>query len=295
MYYVFIIVVLFLTGCSGSEQSSQPAVEDFTQQPVARHYDFYERAGSLQSYASVLALPYNLPDAIQQYGADSLQRIEYWQATAVQGRESLPALVFVHGGCWSNSFRIDQTYPFATAMALNGFHVWSVEYRATGDPGGGWPGTFNDVQDALQSILGQTNPPYGQWDYVVIGHSAGGHLALLAASTLADNFDVVGLAAIVNFTDYARLSGSCSALARSFMNGSPDTIPEQYVLASPNIERLTGRTTLFTGGRDNIVPESEARDSGLPYQIDAEAGHFDWIYPGTESFDTLLFYLLSLD
>ena len=53
------------------------------------------------------------------------------------------------------------------------------EYRRTGGPGGGWPGTFDDVAAAVRGGAGPCVAPAVRrrcWP----GHSAGGHLALWA-------------------------------------------------------------------------------------------------------------------
>lgn len=284
--------VLVLGACSGSDDGAPTPTEEQAQSPAALHHAFFERV-TTSSYSDVLALPYNASSDIISYGSDSLQKLEYWTPATVQERATLPAILLIHGGCWSNAFRVEQTYPMATALALNGFPVWSAEYRATGDVGGGWPGTFEDIQQAITTLNERADEFYSQRQLVIVGHSAGGHLALLSGSHASNTNDIVGIAPIVNITDYARQSGSCSGLARTFMGGSPDDFPERYEQANPEPEFLTDSAYLFFGGKDNIVPESLAGSSGLTFQVVNDAGHFDFIHPGTDTFDEVLFYLLD--
>ena len=63
-----------------------------------------------------------------------------------------PLVILIHGGCWLNSFDVNHSRPLATALSQAGFAVWSLEYRRTGDPGGGWPGTLEDIQLALTQL-----------------------------------------------------------------------------------------------------------------------------------------------
>ena len=60
-----------------------------------------------------------------------------------------PLVILIHGGCWLNSFDVNHSRPLATALNHAGFAVLSLEYRRTGDPGGGWPSTLEDIQLAL--------------------------------------------------------------------------------------------------------------------------------------------------
>lgn len=292
MRYWCLAIIWFLGACSGSDESNPEAVEPPVSEISLQHHTFFERVNTA-SYSEVLALPYRASDETLSYGNDSLQKLEYWTADTITGRETLPAILLIHGGCWSNAFRVQQTYPMATALALNGFPVWSAEYRANGDPGGGWPGTFDDIQQAIAALVQNAENFYSERELVIIGHSAGGHLALLAGSQSASISRVIGLAPIVDITAYANGSGSCNGLARNFMGGRPDDLPDLYAEATPDTEALGNRAYLFFGSRDSVVPESQATNSALPYQIVNDAGHFAFIHPGTDTFDEVLYYLLE--
>lgn len=288
------VIVLFLSllflGC-GSKLSTN---EINNAQPSAvEHTNFYSQAEQPVSFSDVISLAYEPSTEKLFYGDSELQYVERWSPTDNESDNDLPVLIFIHGGCWSNAYRINQSYPISTALALNGFHVWSVEYRATGDQGGGWPGTYNDIEQALAFISTVEDNYYSERKQVVLGHSAGGHLALLAASNFDSDSKAIGLAAITQLVTYASESGGCNSLAISFMNGSPDDVPEQYALANPKLNQIVDKAYLFVGEIDPIVDTTQARNSGLPFEIVEGTGHFDWIHPGTQSFEKLLQYLLN--
>ena len=67
----------------------------------------------------------------------------------------------------------------AADLVRRGWAVWNVEYRRIGG-GGGWPETFADVAAAIDRLDG-LHPSLDLTRVDVLGHSAGGHLALWAA------------------------------------------------------------------------------------------------------------------
>ena len=288
---IILFLSLLLISC-GSDPSTNE-VNNTQPSPVA-HIDFYSQAEQPVSFSDVTSLAYEPSKEKLFYGNSELQYVERWSPIGIESDNELPVLIFIHGGCWSNLYRINQSYPIATALALNGFHVWSVEYRATGDKGGGWPGTYHDIEQALAFISSVEGNYYTDRKRVVLGHSAGGHLALLAASNSDNEYKTIGLAAITDLVAYANKNGGCNSLAISFMNGLPVDIPEQYELANPQLTNLTNDAYLFVGELDPIVDSSQATNSGVPFELVQGAGHFDWVHPGTASFSVLLNYLISL-
>lgn len=310
-----LLLTMGLLACSGSgdesvaEPSPTPVIPEPDPQPEpppdptpepppvppgeSYYADLYPSRGPLAGFGEVMSLTFESSANQLSYGMDSLQQVEFWPASPLPERESLPAIAFIHGGCWSNLYRVNQSYAFATALARNGFNVWSIEYRAIGDPGGGWPGTYQDIRDAIELIADQSQSYYSARPLIVIGHSAGGYLALLAGSQSNEVDFVIGMAAIVDLIDYADSSGACNSSVRSFMNGTPDSIPAEYAAATADLDSIQSSAKLFNGRFDGVIPLSQAQNSGLPTVIDTDAGHFDWIHPGTPAFDIILADLLN--
>jgi acetyl esterase/lipase len=99
----------------------------------------------------------------------------------------VPLVIFLHGGFWRSAFDRVHAGPLATALAAAGFAVCVPEYRRTGQRGGGWPGTFDDVAAAVDVLPSRVRAAVGAGlisaePVLLAGHSAGGHLALWAAS-----------------------------------------------------------------------------------------------------------------
>lgn len=236
------------------------------------------------SFSSVLEQPSTPPSALFFYGDDANQKIAYWSA-----RDSKADIVFIHGGCWLSAYDMTHSDAMTTALNKADFDVYSLEYRRTGDTGGGWPTTFGDIQRAFAEVLARRDP---QRPLFIMGHSAGGHLALLLASqhVYQRHIDaVIGLAAITDIDDYARGSNSCERVTVDFMGGTPQQRPEAYQLANPGVFAPHPNTWLLHGSADAIVAPRYAEK--LPRAniiMVPEAGHFDWVHPQTDAFKRLL-------
>jgi acetyl esterase/lipase len=247
----------------------------------------YPAVASNVPYSSISALMYREADEKIQYGHDKLQYALLWKAKLSNTDSRKPLVVLIHGGCWLNAFDIKHTFPLTTALAQSGYDIWSLEYRRTGDEGGGWPGTFEDIK---QGILAATryDSDYTLENIIVIGHSAGGHLALLAGNKLTDLGGVIGLAAIADIEKYSLGTNSCQSVTKDFMQGTADTKPKAYALANPIKQEPHSNVMLLQGDADNIVPPSQALDSDLPLTMLKQAGHFDWIHPGSNAYKLLI-------
>ena len=82
-----------------------------------------------------------------------------------------PCVVLVHGGFWRSGWDRTLMTPLGIDLALRGIAAWNIEYRRVGQPGGGWPGMFEDVSAAIDHLA-----DVGQVDasrVVTCGHSAG--------------------------------------------------------------------------------------------------------------------------
>jgi len=96
--------------------------------------------------------------------------------------QKAPVLVFLHGGWWRSEYNLDYAGHLCAALKADRFASWSLEYRRVGNPGGGFPGTLEDVAAGYDFLptLAKTYP-LDLSRVVVAGHSAGGHLAFWLA------------------------------------------------------------------------------------------------------------------
>ena len=255
---------------------------------------------------ALLELPNPPADARIPYGEDSLQ---FGDLRLPETDGPHPVVVVIHGGCWRSQYDIDHIGSFSDALTRTGVATWTIEYRRVGNPGGGWPGTFQDVGsglDYLRVLAGDY--PLDLARVVVVGHSAGGHLALwLAARAKLANgplsgknpLPVRGVVSLAGVDDLRRAltDGVCGDMAARLVGGAPEEFPERYAQTSP-IELLPFGVSLhlINGARDPIVPEafgqsfrSAAERAGDSVQrtVVPDAGHFELIVPTTPAFETV--------
>jgi acetyl esterase/lipase len=250
----------------------------------------YDPVDSNVSYGSVTGLGFDNADFKLVYG-DINPDLQYgllWLPKGPTVVEKAPLIVLIHGGCWLNEYDIQHSYALSTALAEAGYGVWSLEYRRTGDAGGGWPGTFEDIKQGLAFSSSLQSYSLDLDRVVIIGHSAGGQLALLAGAEFQDIDGVIGLAAITDIVEYSRGENSCQSVTDDFMGGSFEMNPTAYEAANPVNQPLHTNTVLLQGNSDQIVPPEQASLPGATTRALEDAGHFDWIHPGTDAYRLLL-------
>lgn len=241
------------------------------------------------------------------YGPHRHQFGELTLPAAAAPEGPVPVAVLVHGGSWLAEYDLDRLRPLAADLAGRGWAAWNVEYRRLGpDSGGGWPQTLQDVSAAVDHLaaLVADGAPLDLGRVVSIGHSAGGHLALLDAArdpgTVAVRLRaVVGLAPLTDLPR-AHALGDGETI-EAFLGGTPDARTEAYAAASPVTHLPIGVPQLIVhGDRDDHVPldmaaayVAAARDAGddAELQVCAEHDHFAVVEPGAAAWGAVRTYL----
>ena len=168
-------------------------------------------------------------------------------------------VILVHGGSWQARYGRWVMRLVAADLVRRGVAVWNVGYRRLGrGEGGGWPATFDDVGAAIDALAGVATER-GDLDVsevALIGHSAGGQLALWAASRDDSAVRVARVAALAAVCDMSK-----AEIAREVLGGSPAEVPERYDAVDP-IRRvpLPMPVLLVHGAEDQTVPVERSRE-----------------------------------
>jgi acetyl esterase/lipase len=229
------------------------------------------------------------PSGTTAYGPDPAQVYDVREPTI---NPTGTTVVVVHGGFWKSEWDRAHAAPQAQAFADAGDHVAVVEYRRTGMPGGGWPGTFDDVRAALGAI--QADPALPD-QYVLIGHSAGGHLVALAAGR-AEASSLAGVISLAGCVDLAmtRDLGLGANAAVKFLDTSD---PETWEAADPALHPPRTPVVLVHGDADDTVPfavsesylkATAGRAAPVTLRRIPDAGHKDVIDPQHAAFAVTL-------
>jgi acetyl esterase/lipase len=270
----------------------------------------------------VIAAPISYTDLLARPRATATQRIRYGDAPSQfgdlwlpKGNESHPVLVMIHGGCWRADLPGLELMAYAAEdLRQRGYAVWNIEYRRLGEPGGGYPGTFEDIAngvDWLRKLADANRLNLG--NVIAVGHSAGGHLALWdaarrrlpKASPLYRGNPlpikaVVSLAGIGDLSDYRAygppacggpsvIDALDGAASRGPWDVFTDTSPaEMLPIGVPQ--------AIISGALDPIVPSAsgrayaaKAKAAGDPVQemTIAGASHFELIDPQSSAFEQI--------
>jgi len=222
--------------------------------------------------ADYMALGGPAPSVHVAYGPAPSQFAELFEPA---GQGPFPVVVLVHGGCWTKALEgVVQMRDMAGALAAQGVAVWNVEYRRADEAGGGYPGTYQDINAALAAL--QANAAKYRLDtrrIVAVGHSAGGHLVQwiggrprLPATSPLKVAGALPIREIVSLGGLADLRGQANQIrkacdidvARLTGEASPDR-PDPFADTSPaELVPNGSHTVLINGAVDTISPPALA-------------------------------------
>jgi acetyl esterase/lipase len=239
----------------------------------------------------ILDLPPPPADARISYGADPNQ---FGELRLPKSRGPFPLVMNIHGGYWRAKYDLAHAGRLCAALTAKGIATWNVEYRRVGHPGGGWPGTLEDIREAYRFVA-QLAKRYklDAGKVLVMGHSAGGQLALCLAAHGPSPRRVVSLAGIVDLQRAWELHLSNDAVVE-FLGGKPSEVPGHYRQADPMPSSISQGTEqwLIQGASDDLVPpflsrnyveQKKERGEDVHYLEISTAGHFDLIDPDSHA------------
>ena len=204
-------------------------------------------------------------------------------------------VILVHGGFWRAEWDRTHQRPLAGALVRDGYALALVEYVRPGMPGGGWPATGEDLAAAVAAVV---RDEVAGAPVVLVGHSAGGHLAVWALHR-PEAEGVHGAVSLAGCLDLHLVheEGLGDGAALNLMGAAPRAEPEAWAGADP---ARRGRTpypvVVLHGDQDQRVPVAISLSwwdrAGTPgrdrWTVLPGAGHFSLIDPDAPAYATLL-------
>lgn len=233
------------------------------------------------------------PTQVLRYGDSREQRIEWWAPAGGAGGGGAggsAVAILIHGGFWRARYDCSLMHPLAADLVARGIGVWNVEYRRVDSNGGDPAATTADVAVAVDRLA--TFVPDGSAGAVadagiatiVVGHSAGGHLATWAGGREDQPLVpalVISQAGVLDLYAAAAQRLGDGAV-QDFLGGEPEEVPDRYRAASPRLD--TGRMHCVHGIGDDTVPLSQSVEPtdragrSLPVSV-VDADHMQVIDP----------------
>lgn len=241
------------------------------------------------------------------YGKDSAQKMDIY-LPANRTDSNTKVLVLIHGGGWASGDKSE----FATAIPilkekLPHYAIVNLNYRLANQTANHFPTQENDIKQAMQYILDKTATYHISSDLVLLGTSAGAHLALLQAYKHTDQLKPKAVISFFGPTDmvdmYNRQYNSYYQFALQLLvGGTPATKPHVFRQASPIyfVNRQSAPTLLLHGGKDGLVPPSQSKNlkekldkAGVPAElvIYPNEGHGWYGANQANSFDRIVAFL----
>ena len=255
------------------------------------------------------------PDKLIRYGGAPQQ---FAELRFPEGEGPDPLLFVIHGGFWQNRYDLSHTSHLCAALTRKGIVTCNLEYRRVGNPEGGWPETFRDLANGtdriIEEVRSEKRVDVGR--KAVLGHSAGGHLALWLTSmpSVPEGSEVfcrpkhritqsISLAGVCDLRQAWQDNLGHGAVAK-LMGGSPDELPERYRAANPTELLPTGaKQILIHGTVDDIVPVSQSEtfsQRGKSLGADTslvrlkDTGHFELIDPESDAWNPVERVVMSM-
>ncbi|WOI52266.1 alpha/beta hydrolase [Parvularcula sp. LCG005] len=272
----------------------------------------------LMSWGDLTSRPLPQPTETLRYAEGDHGVIDVWLP---EGDGPHRLVVMIHGGCWQKAIA-DRTLMNYAAEDLRqaGFAVWNIEYRGVDEDGGGYTGTYEDVAAAVDAVR---DAP-AEWSLdtssvMAIGHSAGGHLAVWAASrsrlpqtSPLWSADPLPIGAVLNSGGLVDLEASAPVTLPSCLADVMDSLTGPATPERPDVFSDTSPATFLpppativsvNGERDRIAPPElgialteaiNASGGEARYVEIAGEGHVELIAPGTDAFTQQTAILISL-
>jgi acetyl esterase/lipase len=200
------------------------------------------------------------------YGTDALQVMDLY-LPADGNASSTKLMVLIHGGAWADGDKADfDIYIDQLKRRLPDYAFANINYRLFTLSGQNkFPAQEQDVKAAVTFLLNKSTEYKFSKTFVLLGASAGGHLALLQGYKYAQDAAPKAIVSLFGPTDLTHLYNNppqptLPGLLAVIVGGTPAQNAALYEASSPIsfVNSQSAHTLLLHGGKDNLVPPAQA-------------------------------------
>lgn len=198
------------------------------------------------------------------YGTNAQQKMDVY-LPAGRSTSSTKVMIMIHGGGWNTGDKSDfDQYVDSLKKREPTYAIFNINYRLANAPDL-FPAQEQDVKAAVEFIYNK-RAEYGISDkFVLLGASAGGHLALLQGYKQSAPLKVKAIVDFFGPTDLAALYNNppnpfVQPLLTSVTGGTPTTQASIYQASSPLsfVSTQSPPTLILQGGADIVVSPSQS-------------------------------------
>lgn len=225
----------------------------------------------------------------QKYGADPLQDMDVY-LPANHSSAQTKTMIMIHGGAWTEGDKTDfKPYIDSLKKRLPAYAIININYRLSNSSSNLFPAQENDVKAAINYIYDHRYDYNISDQFVLLGASAGAHLALLQAFKYSVPLHPK---AVVNFFgpsdmkdmyDHPASSYASPAIIQSIVGATPASNPDLYFQSSPInfISAESPPVITLQGGIDPLVNPSQ--QTNLQAKLNAAGVPNQYVFYPAES------------
>ncbi len=199
------------------------------------------------------------------YGNDPSQQMDIYLPAVRDSSTKL--IVLLHGGGWEGGDKTEfNEVVAALQQRLPAFAIANINYRLASQRTNHFPAQENDIKEALRFLLNIRKEFIFSNDFILLGISAGAHLALLQSYKHSDPVRTKAVISFFGPTDMEEMYNSQSnayykSALQLLIGGTPFSKPELFKQVSPlNFVGIQSPPTLlFHGELDHLVPIAHSR------------------------------------
>ena len=256
MKKILIITLLILSSFFGFTQEAAP------EKPNGYFSNITLKISYALGRLKLIETDFPLPKNIKEYKDITYKtidttnlKLDIYQKKDIS--EPTPLIIFIHGGAWKKGDKHDY-WPYLIPFAEKGYITATIQYRFTDVAK--YPAQLDDVTDAINWLKDHANEYHIDKNKIVlVGGSAGGHLAMMAAYS-DPKLKIKGVVNLYGPSDLTTTYASEAESVIKLIGKSYKDAPEKYKNASPvtYINKDIPPTLTFQGTLDELVPYKQS-------------------------------------